>query len=71
MREKPVFADEADSVRTAVAKHWLAMEAADCWVLQLVERFPKAKVIMIDVRDLRIYRHNRNDPIPLIYPQPA
>jgi hypothetical protein len=68
MRGDPVFADEADSDRNAVAKYWLAMGGADGWVLQLVERFPKAKVIMTDVRDLPIYRRNRNDAIPLIYP---
>jgi hypothetical protein len=31
-------------------------------------RSPKAKVITTDVRDFRIYRRNRNDPIPPIHP---
>ena len=31
-------------------------------------RAPKTKVITTDMRDFRIYRRNRNDPIPLIHP---
>ena len=31
-------------------------------------RSPKTEVITTDVRDFRIYRRNRNDPIPLIHP---
>jgi len=59
---------EADSVRTAVAKYWSAMDVADGCVLRLAERFPQAKVITTDVRDFRVYRRNRDELIPLIHP---
>ena len=59
---------EADSVRTAVTKYWPAMDVADGCVLQLAERFPRAKVITTDVRDFRVYRRNRDELIPLIHP---
>lgn len=65
---EPVLAEEADSVRTAVAKYWPAMDVADGCVLQLAERFPRAKVITTDIRDFRVYRRNRNEPIQLIHP---
>ena len=65
---EPVLAAKAEQVRTAVAKYWPTMDVADGCVLQLAERFPKAKVITTDLRDFRIYRRNRNDPIPLIHP---
>jgi predicted nucleic acid-binding protein len=65
---EPVLAAKAEPVRTAVAKYWPTMDVADGCVLQLAERFPKAKVITTDVRDFRIYRRNRNDPISLIHP---
>jgi predicted nucleic acid-binding protein len=65
---EPVLAGKDEQVRTAVAKYWPTMDVADGCVLQLAERFPKAKVITTDVRDFRIYRRNRNDPIPLIHP---
>lgn len=65
---EPVLAGKAEQVRTAIAKYWPTMDVADGCVLQLAERFPKAKVITTDLRDFRIYRRNRNDPIPLIHP---
>ena len=68
VRIEPVLADEADHVRTAMAKYWPAMDVADGCVLQLVERFPKAKVITTDLRDFRVYRRNRSEVIPLIHP---
>ena len=65
---EPVLASEADTVRAAMAKYWPAMDVADGCVLQLAERFPRAKVITTDVRDFRVYRRNRNEPIQLIHP---
>lgn len=65
---EPVLAHEAGSVRTAVAKYWPAMDVADGCVLRLAERFPRAKVITTDVRDFRVYRRNRSEPITLIHP---
>ena len=44
------------------------MDVADGCVLQLAERFPRAKVITTDVRDFRVYRRNRNELIQLIHP---
>jgi len=64
----PVLAGEADFVRTAVAKYWPTMDVADGCVLQLATRFPTAKVITTDLRDFRVYRRNRNEPLPLIHP---
>ncbi len=65
---EPVLAEGADAIRTAVAKYWPAMDVADGCVLQLAERYPRAKVITTDVRDFRVYRRNRNEPILLIHP---
>jgi uncharacterized protein len=65
---EPVLADESDPVRSAMAKYWPAMDVADGCVLRLAERLPKAKVITTDVRDFRVYRRNRNEPIQLIHP---
>ena len=65
---EPVLDGKAEQIRTAVANDWPTMDVADDCVLQLAERFPKAKVITTDVRDFRICRHNRNDPIPLLHP---
>jgi hypothetical protein len=65
---EPVLDGKAEQIRTAVANNWPTMDVADDCVLQLAERFPKAKVITTDVRDFRIYRRNRNDPIPPIHP---
>jgi hypothetical protein len=65
---EPVLAGKAEQVRTAIAKYWPTIDVADGCVLQLAERSPKAKVIITDVRDFRICRRNRNDPIPLIQP---
>ena len=65
---EPVLDGKAEQIRTAVANNWPTMDVADDCVLQLAERFPKAKVITTDVRDFRICRRNRNDPIPLLHP---
>lgn len=43
VRVEPVFRDESDFVRNAVAKYWPTMDVADGCVLQLAERFPRTK----------------------------
>ena len=65
---EPVLATEADPVRGAVAKYWPKMDVADGCVLQLAERFPRAKVITTDLRDLGIYRRRQGQPLTLIHP---
>ena len=64
----PVLMTESTYVRIAVAKYWPIMDVADGCILQLAERFPRAKVITTDVRDFGIYRRYRNLPLSLIHP---
>lgn len=65
---EPVLADESNVVRAAVAKYWPAMDVADGCVLQLAERFPRAKIITTDLRDFTIYRRPQGQPLNLIHP---
>jgi hypothetical protein len=44
------------------------MDAGDASLVVLSERFPKAKIITVDVRDFTVYRRFRNQPLPLIHP---
>ena len=44
------------------------MDAGDASLVALSERFPKAKVITVDIRDFTIYRRFRDEPLPLIHP---
>jgi predicted nucleic acid-binding protein len=65
---EPVLMGEADFVRTVVAKYWPAMDVADGCVLQLAERFPRARIITTDLRDFGIYRRRNGQPLALIHP---
>ena len=65
---EPVRLGEADVVRTVVAKYWPAMDVADGCVLQLAERFPRARIITTDLRDFGIYRRRNGQPLALIHP---
>ena len=64
----PVAETEGVALAGLVRKYGKQMDLADAGIVRLAEIFPKAKVITTDVRDFRIYRRNRNDPIPLIHP---
>ena len=64
-----ILANESESVRAAVLKYWPTMDVADGCVLQLAERFPRAKIITTDRRDFGIYRRARGQPLNLIHPQ--
>jgi hypothetical protein len=44
------------------------MDVADGCVLQLADRFPRAKIITTDVRDFSIYRRRRGQLFDLIHP---
>lgn len=66
---EPVLRTESETVRTAMMKYWPRMDIADGCVLQLSERFPKAKIITIDQRDFSIYRRSRGQALPLICPR--
>lgn len=65
---EPVLRSESETVRVAMMKYWPRMDIADGCILQLSERFPKAKIITIDRRDFSIYRRIRGQALPLIYP---
>ena len=65
---EPVLAAESEPVRAAVGKYWPIMDVADGCVLQLAERFPRAKIITTDIRDFSIYRRPRGQPLSLIHP---
>ncbi|MEO5959367.1 MAG: PIN domain-containing protein [Opitutaceae bacterium] len=68
VRVEPVLANESMAVRAAVAKYWPAMDVADGCVLQLAERFPRAKIITTDLRDFTIYRRSQGQSLNLIHP---
>jgi uncharacterized protein len=65
---EPVLPTESEAVRAAIMKYWPRMDIADGCVLQLSERFPKAKIITIDLRDFSIYRRSRGQALQLICP---
>jgi len=65
---EPVFSDESSFVRTAVAKYWPIMDVADGCVLQLAERYSRAKILTTDLRDFRIYRRPGGQVLNLIHP---
>ena len=43
-------------------------DLADLCLIRLSELHPKHSVITVDVTDFRVYRRNRREIIPLIYP---
>lgn len=43
-------------------------DLADLYVIRLSELYPKHRVITVDVIDFRVYRRNRRERIPLIFP---
>lgn len=63
-----VLPEGTSYVRTAVQKYWPTMDVADGCVLELAERFPRARIITTDLRDFGIYRRQRNQPLQLIHP---
>jgi predicted nucleic acid-binding protein len=65
---EPILADDSESVRSAMAKYWPSMDIADACVLQLAERFPRARIVTTDLRDFSIYRRPRGQPLNLIHP---
>ncbi len=65
---EPVLAHESSTVRNAVAKYWPAMDVADGCVLQLAERYPRARILTTDLRDFRVYRRRNGQFLNLIHP---
>ena len=43
-------------------------DLADLCLVRLSELHPRLLVITTDIRDFRVYRRNRNEPIPLLVP---
>lgn len=41
---------------------------ADLCLIRMSELFPKYFVLTVDVTDFRIYRRNKNQPIPIVCP---
>lgn len=44
------------------------MDAGDASLVVLSEKFPRAKLITVDVRDFTVYRRFRDERLPLIHP---
>jgi predicted nucleic acid-binding protein len=65
---EPVLVKDADLVRNAVTRYWPTMDLADGCVLQLAERYPRAKIVTTDLRDFRIYRRAGGQFLNLIHP---
>jgi uncharacterized protein len=63
-----------DFERESQALHALAeayaprMDVADAAIVRLSELYPAHRVLTVDKQDFRIYRRNRNQPIPCIFP---
>lgn len=51
-----------------MARYAGRMQFADACLVRLSELHPTAQVLTTDTRDLRIYRRNRNERLPLIAP---
>ena len=43
-------------------------DLADLCLIRLSELHPRLPVITTDMRDFRVYRRNRNEPLPLLVP---
>ena len=65
---EPILVHDAEMVRNAVSKYWPTMDLADGCVLQLAERYPRAKIVTTDLRDFSIYRRAVGQPLALIHP---
>lgn len=68
VRVEALFENDSERLRTAVAKYWPLMDVADGCVLQLANRYPRARVLTTDVRDFRIYRKADGQSPDLIHP---
>jgi predicted nucleic acid-binding protein len=44
------------------------MDPGDASLVVLSELNPRAKIVTVDVRDFRTYRRQRDQPLPLIFP---
>jgi predicted nucleic acid-binding protein len=46
-------------------------DLADLCLIRMSELFPRHSVITVDRRDFRVYRRNKRDAIPIVYPPDA
>ena len=65
---QPILAESSERIRTAMGKYWPTMDIADACVLQLAERYPRARIITTDLRDFSIYRRPDGRALNLIHP---
>ncbi len=64
--------DLSDNLRqvTELAKRYddRKPDLADLCLIRMSELYPRHMLITVDVRDFRIYRRNKREPIPLLFP---
>jgi hypothetical protein len=62
------FEQEAQALDSLAAAYAPRMDIADAAIVRLSELFPNHKVLTVDKTDFRIYRRNRTQTIPCIFP---
>jgi predicted nucleic acid-binding protein len=65
----PVLATDGIQIADKIAKYGVDMDLADACLIRLSEIYPRAEVITIDYEHFMVYRRNRDQRIPLIFPQ--
>lgn len=68
LRVLPCISEHAVRLSQLMAKYE-RMDVCDGSLVVLSERFPKAKIITVDTRDLPVYRRFGREPLPLIMPK--
>jgi uncharacterized protein len=62
------FEREAPALHVLAEAYAPRMDIADAAIVRLSELFPSHQVLTVDKTDFRIYRRNRTQPIPCVFP---
>ncbi len=68
IRILPAVADGAARLAQLMAKY-ARMDVCDGSLVLLSERFPKATLLTVDLRDFPVYRRFGREPLPLLMPE--
>ncbi len=62
------FAREAKALHALAEAYAPRMDIADAAIVRLSELYPSHQVLTVDQEDFRVYRRNRNQMIPCLFP---
>lgn len=62
------FEREGSALHDLAKRYGPRMDVADAAIVRLSELFPAHKVLTVDEKDFRVYRRNRSEMIPAIFP---